>query len=159
MVQTPGFVDTLAHARMMKVTDAGWSSPVARRAHNPKVAGSNPAPATNVKERRGQSFGGAPSPHFRGGTLLILVPKEISASAVTSLVHPGHTARLAENVRMLEPEPPQRFGAEVSVEDQNRVAAPGEAMGLLEEPWGQNSNPSPLSIDGWGAFGTRAQRA
>jgi hypothetical protein len=26
---------------------AGWSSPVARRAHNPKVAGSNPAPATN----------------------------------------------------------------------------------------------------------------
>jgi hypothetical protein len=26
---------------------AGWSSPVARRAHNPKVVGSNPAPATN----------------------------------------------------------------------------------------------------------------
>ena len=25
--------------------DAGWSSLVARRAHNPKVAGSNPAPA------------------------------------------------------------------------------------------------------------------
>ncbi len=25
--------------------DAGWSSSVARRAHNPKVAGSNPAPA------------------------------------------------------------------------------------------------------------------
>ena len=27
---------------------AGWSSPVARQAHNLKVAGSNPAPATNV---------------------------------------------------------------------------------------------------------------
>ena len=27
--------------------DAGWSSLAARRAHNPKVAGSNPAPATN----------------------------------------------------------------------------------------------------------------
>ena len=27
--------------------DAGWSSLVARRAHNPKVVGSNPAPATN----------------------------------------------------------------------------------------------------------------
>jgi hypothetical protein len=27
------------------VLDAGWSSLVARRAHNPKVAGSNPAPA------------------------------------------------------------------------------------------------------------------
>ena len=25
-------------------SDAGWSSPVARRAHNPKVVGSNPAP-------------------------------------------------------------------------------------------------------------------
>ncbi len=27
---------------------AGWSSPVARWAHNPKVAGSNPAPATRI---------------------------------------------------------------------------------------------------------------
>ena len=27
--------------------NAGWSSPVARQAHNLKVAGSNPAPATN----------------------------------------------------------------------------------------------------------------
>ena len=33
------------------VLNAGWSSPVARRAHNPKVAGSNPAPATNVMSR------------------------------------------------------------------------------------------------------------
>ncbi len=30
---------------------AGWSSLVARRAHNPKVDGSNPSPATNnIKE-------------------------------------------------------------------------------------------------------------
>jgi hypothetical protein len=29
---------------------AGWSSPVARWAHNPKVAGSNPAPATNLRD-------------------------------------------------------------------------------------------------------------
>jgi hypothetical protein len=28
------------------LADAGWSSLVARWAHNPKVAGSNPAPAT-----------------------------------------------------------------------------------------------------------------
>src|SRR5213594_798178 len=27
---------------------AGWSSPVARWAHNPKVGGSNPPPATNI---------------------------------------------------------------------------------------------------------------
>ena len=30
--------------------DAGWSSLVARRAHNPKVVGSNPAPATKLKK-------------------------------------------------------------------------------------------------------------
>ena len=29
-------------------TDAGWSSLVARQAHNLKVAGSNPAPATKI---------------------------------------------------------------------------------------------------------------
>ncbi len=34
-------------AARLKVS-AGWSSQVARRAHNPKVAGSNPAPATNI---------------------------------------------------------------------------------------------------------------
>src|SRR5215475_14857798 len=38
-------------------TDAGWSSSVARWAHNPEVAGSNPAPATNPQVR-GPSSGG-----------------------------------------------------------------------------------------------------
>ena len=28
--------------------DAGWSSPVARQAHNLKVTGSNPVPATKI---------------------------------------------------------------------------------------------------------------
>ena len=32
----------------MTISDAGWSSQVARRAHNPKVAGSNPVPATTA---------------------------------------------------------------------------------------------------------------
>ena len=31
---------------IIKYVNAGWSSLEARRAHNPKVAGSNPAPAT-----------------------------------------------------------------------------------------------------------------
>ena len=31
--------------------DAGWSSLVARRAHNPKVVGSNPAPATKKEQK------------------------------------------------------------------------------------------------------------
>src|SRR5476651_2754910 len=38
---------------------AGWSSPVARQAHNLKVVGSNPAPATNSKKAvlaRGRFF-------------------------------------------------------------------------------------------------------
>src|SRR6185436_8538230 len=33
---------------IMENHSAGWSSLVARWAHNPKVAGSNPAPATNL---------------------------------------------------------------------------------------------------------------
>ncbi|MGX1494980.1 hypothetical protein ACSSV1_000001, partial [Labrenzia sp. MBR-25] len=37
--------------------NAGWSSPVARQAHNLKVAGSNPAPATKQKSRpKGRLF-------------------------------------------------------------------------------------------------------
>ncbi len=35
---------------------AGWSSPVARQAHNLKVAGSNPAPATNKMAAFGRPF-------------------------------------------------------------------------------------------------------
>ena len=36
--------------RVRASSGAGWSSPAARRAHNPKVAGSNPAPATKDSE-------------------------------------------------------------------------------------------------------------
>ena len=35
---------------------AGWSSLVARRAHNPKVVGSNPPPATKVETRQLAGF-------------------------------------------------------------------------------------------------------
>src|SRR5215468_9032351 len=38
--------DSLPSDRYLRWSAAGWSSLVARRAHNPKVAGSNPAPAT-----------------------------------------------------------------------------------------------------------------
>ena len=37
---------------ILQLPDAGWSSLVARRAHNPKVAGSNPAPATTWPRER-----------------------------------------------------------------------------------------------------------
>ena len=36
---------------MNRMATAGWSSLVARRAHNPKVVGSNPAPATRCSKR------------------------------------------------------------------------------------------------------------
>jgi hypothetical protein len=46
---------------------AGWSSPVARWAHNPKVSGSNPDPATNksakLSEKHNLSFA---DPIFEG---------------------------------------------------------------------------------------------
>ena len=35
-------------AKYINIIIAGWSSLVARRAHNPKVVGSNPASATNL---------------------------------------------------------------------------------------------------------------
>src|ERR1700748_3192057 len=38
----------------VKEHDAGWSSSEARWAHNPEVAGSNPAPATQVSEPSGK---------------------------------------------------------------------------------------------------------
>ncbi len=38
-------------ATIATFSDAGWSSLVARRAHNPKVVGSNPAPATKFPFR------------------------------------------------------------------------------------------------------------
>ena len=51
-VRILGGVGHLTRLRLHKngkarsIYDAGWSSLVARRAHNPEVVGSNPAPAT-----------------------------------------------------------------------------------------------------------------
>ena len=39
--------------RYERIHSAGWSSLVARRAHNPKVIGSNPIPATKKTQVRG----------------------------------------------------------------------------------------------------------
>ena len=53
------FTLTFRYLYIILHVDAGWSSLVARRAHNPKVVGSNPAPATKfLKEahRQGGPF-------------------------------------------------------------------------------------------------------
>src|SRR6478609_7259174 len=47
MVRRHADLDLTDVSRNVALADAGWSSSVARRAHNPEVAGSNPAPATN----------------------------------------------------------------------------------------------------------------
>ncbi len=50
---------------------AGWSSLVARWAHNPKVAGSNPAPATiRTVQPQGWLFG----PDFGNPTIRVRLP-------------------------------------------------------------------------------------
>ena len=55
--QTVNLLATLSKVRILphplnkrKIIIAGWSSLEARRAHNPKVVGSNPAPATLQKD-------------------------------------------------------------------------------------------------------------
>ncbi len=47
----PVFATLEDNESIMKNIVAGWSSLVARRAHNPKVVGSNPAPATRLGEK------------------------------------------------------------------------------------------------------------
>ena len=44
-------METLWYYNKALKNTAGWSSLVARRAHNPKVVGSNPAPATTKTGR------------------------------------------------------------------------------------------------------------
>jgi hypothetical protein len=55
--------------------DAGWSSQVARRAHNPEVAGSNPAPAT------------AKGPQKAG---LFVFRRDVAAGILHPFLHPPH---------------------------------------------------------------------
>src|SRR6201985_320333 len=53
---------------MLGSSGAGWSSLAARRAHNPKVVGSNPTPATNDRSKQ--------SPH-KAGFLFFRSPKSL----------------------------------------------------------------------------------
>src|SRR5256885_1660630 len=50
---------------VLDTSDAGWSSLVARRAHNPEVVGSNPTPAiADGKTERWTDGTSAPTPSF-----------------------------------------------------------------------------------------------
>ena len=46
LFENPAYLTIRRIRCIINHVDAGWSSPEARRAHNPKVAGSNPVPAT-----------------------------------------------------------------------------------------------------------------
>lgn len=48
----------IPHSSTDALQIAGWSSQVARQAHNLKVAGSNPAPVTNFKNPASQNLAG-----------------------------------------------------------------------------------------------------
>src|SRR6476620_10726347 len=59
MVRRHADLDLTDVSRNVALADAGWSSSVARRAHNPEVAGSNPAPATDrVSDTKGPERSG-----------------------------------------------------------------------------------------------------
>ena len=78
---------------------AGWSSPVARQAHNLKVPGSNPGPATNTThEARQAQEQSAPGP----GGLLAFGHREPRPSPSPACGRPGpqpqHVARGARRV-------------------------------------------------------------
>ena len=49
---------TLHHDNASSAFDAGWSSPVARQAHNLKVTGSNPVPAPSLRTRQVNDLAG-----------------------------------------------------------------------------------------------------
>src|SRR5450759_3250227 len=59
-------------AAMVPLPDAGWSSLVARWAHNPKVASSNLAPATNPKPKGASHLRPAPFSFALDGSLAFL---------------------------------------------------------------------------------------
>ena len=67
--------------------DAGWSSLAARRAHNPKVAGSNPAPATRSSKE--------PSVTTLGSLLLRRASLVTPAPGTRQLRPSGRTFHLA----------------------------------------------------------------
>ena len=71
---------------------AGWSSLVARRAHNPKVVGSNPAPATIQSQPGGHAASGL----FSCACRVLLAGPSFSPSVRVSPQEPSKTAPLGD---------------------------------------------------------------
>ena len=73
----------LARHHLSARNDAGWSSLEARRAHNPEVAGSNPAPATT---KFISDFGEASSSSSRYAQLAQLVEQRTENPRVSGSI-------------------------------------------------------------------------
>ena len=73
----------LANPHSPNHSDAGWSSPVARQAHNLKAAGSNPAPATKSK---------ISPPHQNAGGFFASAPQHPSDRSPTRITPRWDTA-------------------------------------------------------------------
>ena len=79
---------------------AGWSSLVARRAHNPKVAGSNPAPAT--RKKGSQLFGAAALFSFLPAAEWLVHRPRVDSNREGAMDRSG---RIGEERREDKPEP------------------------------------------------------
>jgi hypothetical protein len=66
------------------IYSAGWSSLVARRAHNPKVVGSNPTPATNCYCKYNGLGDSTPEPFFFSVQLASKTPHTASPSCAAT---------------------------------------------------------------------------
>ena len=72
---------------MQKVNIAGWSSLVARRAHNPKVVGSNPAPATTKRSEISQNAFLLSVSDTKKGLLHIVLAESAAAPLTVSKIY------------------------------------------------------------------------
>src|SRR6266540_3100130 len=102
--------------------DAGWSSQVARRAHNPEVAGSNPAPATTKALLSGAFClqGRRDERDF--------IPLFIPIAEVWS----GETLRFRPSVLSLEARRPAKAGARFGIGASDCVSSGATVSGAVE---------------------------
>src|SRR5579859_729830 len=82
LLQAACYISVAIGGRRKSASDrshgAGWSSPVARQAHNLKVIGSNPIPATNSKARDANALAGFFARKIASIRLLSLILRSVN---------------------------------------------------------------------------------
>lgn len=84
-------LDFIANYVIVFVSDAGWSSLAARRAHNPKVTGSNPVPATKFQK---------PGLVIKFRLLLLDVRRRLPSANRLNAFLPAHCAPIVHDLRL-----------------------------------------------------------